>query len=161
MWRKEKTFLPLKFISSSALYSSNPKFTMKPSLHPLIESEILSSPPKSWHIADQALGENSETGTCLCHGMLTLSAVQVLLSVGDIPSLVHIVDENSAAWARVKHCGILMKPCSRKWAFCSSERVKSESCVMLGISDLIWVFRVKNGKRGIDLINGMLNAEHL
>lgn len=46
----------------------------------------------------------------------------MLLSVGSMPRRVQIEDVKSAAWARVKHFGILTKPWVRKWDLSASER---------------------------------------
>lgn len=74
-------------------------------------------------MALQALGENSETGMWMCHGMLVRSVVQVDLSVGENPRRVHIPSVKSAACWLVKHWVILTKPWSRKCCFCSSDKV--------------------------------------
>lgn len=93
--------------SSSALYSGLPKLGMKLSLQSLHHSAILSSPPTSSHMADQAFGANSLADMTLWPGMLIFSVVHVDLSFGDMPSLGHIELVKASDASLVKHCGIL------------------------------------------------------
>lgn len=95
-------------------FSSVPRFTMKESLHDLLFSVTLSSPPTRSQMASQALGAKSATFSCRCRGMLVLSRVQVDLSVGDIPNRSQTSRVHSSAASVVKHPSSFTNPCVRK-----------------------------------------------
>lgn len=74
--------------------------------------------------------------------MLVRSSIQVVLSVGDMPSRVHIVLVKSSACFLVKQDDIFTNPCWRKCCFCSSLRVKSASEIEAGILALLFQWRM-------------------
>lgn len=104
---------------SSPSYSSVPRFTMKLSPQELLSGLMRSSPPKRSFMAAQAwklmrdhgyryykisltLGAKSFTNSVWCRGMCTFSCVQVFLSLGSIPSLVHKLWVHSWIWSALK-----------------------------------------------------------
>lgn len=125
----------------------------------------LASPPQSSHTACHALGANFEASKVLWCGMFVLTAFQVVLSSGSMPSRVQTFSFISAACSLVNALGILsgllvggvlvydwdgrcahlIQPWVRKCSFSSGVRAESTAIATLYRSKL-WCWLRLDGK---------------